>query len=272
MFVSQCVSDEQAIRQRLAAFFARMATSEQQVLMLDYDGTLAPFHLDPSLALPYPDVPPLLQQIQACSQTRIVLVSGRQANEVARLLDSDSFEIWGCHGLKRITPNGVLQQVQLDARTTQALSSTLKSLHEAGLAEYLEHKPTGYAVHWRGLSHEQTHSLRQAAEKVWDTLPDQAILRLLHFDGGIEICSAARNKGHVVHDIAEKLGPSFSMAYLGDDVTDEDAFAALKPLGGLGVLVKDHDRATQADIRIPPAHGVIAFLKDWAQACRSHAQ
>ena len=69
--------------------------------------------------------------------------------------------------------------------------------------------------------------------------------------------------------IAEELGEPFSMAYLGDDVTDEDAFSALKEFGGLGVLVKDFDRATLADIRIRPAQGVIAFLESWAKACGS---
>jgi trehalose 6-phosphate phosphatase len=269
VFVLQCESDEQAIRQRLAAFFARMATVERHVLLLDYDGTLAPFHPDPSMALPYPDVPALLQQIQSYARSRVVLVSGRQAKDVARLLGSDTLEIWGCHGLQRITPNGVLQPGQLDVRTMQALTFTLKRLHEAGLAEYLEYKPTGYAVHWRGLAPEQAHPIRQAVEKVWAALPDKGILRMLHFDGGIEICSAARNKGHVVRHIAEELGEPFSMAYLGDDVTDEDAFSAIKEFGGLGVLVKDFDRATLADIRIRPAQGVIAFLESWAKACGS---
>ena len=55
--------------------------------MLDYDGTLAPFVVDRTLALPYPEVPPLIVRIMA-QGTRVVLISGRPVRELLLLSGS----------------------------------------------------------------------------------------------------------------------------------------------------------------------------------------
>lgn len=56
------------------------------------------------------------------------------------------------------------------------------------------------------------------------------------------------------------------MAYLGDDVTDEDAFHAVKPRG-LAVLVRAELRETAADLWIRPPRELVAFLRSWCDAC-----
>jgi trehalose-6-phosphatase len=106
-------------------------------------------------------------------------------------------------------------------------------------------------------------------EQIWSVLPGQEHLRLLRFDGGMEICTATKNKGDAIHTIAAEMEKPFTMAYLGDDTTDEDAFRAIKGIG-LGVLVKDIYQETSADVWIQPPEGVTAFLRRWAEACRSH--
>ena len=86
------------------------------------------------------------------------------------------------------------------------------------------------------------------------------------FDGGIEIRAAARNKGDVVRTIVAEMGRGAAIAYLGDDQTDEDAFAALQGFG-LSVLVQPEYRPTVADVCVRPPEDVIAFLTDWSTAC-----
>ena len=61
-------------------FLERLASAPARVLLLDYDGTLAPFVVDRTLALPYPQVPPLIVRIMARG-TRVVLISGRPVRE-----------------------------------------------------------------------------------------------------------------------------------------------------------------------------------------------
>ncbi|PYX18171.1 MAG: hypothetical protein DMG84_00935 [Acidobacteria bacterium] len=63
------------------SFLDRLRSASARVLLLDYDGTLAPFSADRNLAFPYPEVPDLLARIMA-EGTRVVLISGRPAREL----------------------------------------------------------------------------------------------------------------------------------------------------------------------------------------------
>jgi trehalose 6-phosphate phosphatase len=262
--------DLEAIQEILAKFLATMAAVKIHALLLDYDGTLAPFRANPAEAVPYPGVRDALQLIQRCEQSKIILVSGRRAKEVSQLLGLQDVEIWGCHGMERLSSTGNLYPVNLDFQTTEALTRVRKALADAGLEKLLESKPTGYAVHWRGLAAEQSQSARNSVEAAWVDTADKDLLRILHFDGGIEICAINMNKGDVVRQVAASFGESFAMAYLGDDITDEDAFQALKGFG-LSVLVRETYRNTSADVWIRPPGGVLSFLERWAKICKNHA-
>ena len=67
-----------------APFLEQLRSAATRVLLLDYDGTLAPFCVDRTLAFPYPQVPPLLVRIMQTG-TRVVLVSGRPVRELLLL-------------------------------------------------------------------------------------------------------------------------------------------------------------------------------------------
>jgi len=69
----------------LAAFFERAARAPLRVLMLDYDGTLAPFQVRPERALPYPGVEEVLDGIMAAASSRVVIVSGRPVEDLVPL-------------------------------------------------------------------------------------------------------------------------------------------------------------------------------------------
>lgn len=68
-------------------FIRKVARAPQSALLLDYDGTLAPFHQDRYKAVPYPGVTTLLQSIMETGRTRLVVITGRRAHEVIPLLD-----------------------------------------------------------------------------------------------------------------------------------------------------------------------------------------
>ena len=64
------------------SFFARLARAPRAALLLDYDGTLAPFHVDPAQALPYPGVRTALDALIEQTDTRVVIVSGRWTRDL----------------------------------------------------------------------------------------------------------------------------------------------------------------------------------------------
>src|SRR5205085_3853439 len=89
-----------------ASFMEKVRHARARALLLDYDGTLAPFTPDRSRAFPYREIPELISRIMRCN-TRVVLVSGRPATELVFLSGIHPHpEIWGSHGSERLRPDG----------------------------------------------------------------------------------------------------------------------------------------------------------------------
>ena len=131
-------------------FLERLRSAASRVLLLDYDGTLAPFSIDRSLALPYPKVPQLLVRIMA-QGTRVVLISGRPVRELLLLTGiSPQPEVWGSHGLERLMADGHYEVSSVPSHQDYLLAAA-SLLRDAGLESRTEVKPGGVAVHWRGL-------------------------------------------------------------------------------------------------------------------------
>lgn len=260
---TQNISEE--TQRRLSDFFAKVAGTTSQALLLDYDGTLAPFSVDRHQAVPYPAVPDLLDRIRSFTNTRLVVVTGRRAFEAAALLGLKKIEVWGCHGMTRIHPDGRYDLPNLDEDSVGKIFEASKLIGQEGLIDLVEFKPAALAIHWRGME-AAANEVARRVEKVWSMLHSHKGLELLKFDGGMEIRVAGRNKGDAVRTILAEMGGHSAVAYLGDDHTDEDAFEALRG-HGLSVLVRNEYRPTSADVWIQPPEGVIAFLADWISAC-----
>lgn len=75
-----------SINKRLSNFLAGISRGCSRVLMLDYDGTIAPLAIDPERAFPYSEIPPLLRQLQQTG-TRLIVVVGQPASSTARCLE-----------------------------------------------------------------------------------------------------------------------------------------------------------------------------------------
>ncbi len=250
-------------------FLDHLRSTEPKILLLDYDGTLAPFHVDRSRAFPYPGVPALLGRIMAAG-TRVVLISGRVARELVTLAGIHPHpEIWGSHGVERLRSDGSYEVVFAKEQGT-ALLRAAELLRNDGLEQRLEFKPGSIAAHWRGLAEMEAESFKAKVLAAWAPLTSQQGLTLLPFDGGLEIRVPGRNKADAVRTIlAETAGP-VAVAYLGDDETDEDAFRELKGKG-LTVLVRLEPRPCSADLWLKPPEELIEFFEQWLRACRGEA-
>ena len=242
-------------------FFARLAAARRRVLLLDYDGTLAPFHIDPRLALPYPNVCNVLRRI-ATSDTRIVIVSGRRLEDLrAPLAMLPHTEVWASHGWEW-TSGGVVDR-HVPSSGARAMLTRARALVAPMLVPgaRLETKLASVAVHWRGLRPPVSTRLHAATLEAWEGLVNGE-LALLNFDGGLEIRAQGHDKGDAVRAVLAAEEDAIC-AYLGDDFTDEDAFEAIRP-HGVGVLVREAPRKSAADLWLSRPHGLTAFLERWA--------
>jgi len=246
-------------------FLEKVHTSHSSALLLDYDGTLAPFCEQRDQALPYPEVPGLLSEIMKMTSTRVVIVSGRPAADIVRLLGVDPCpEIWGAHGLERMLPDGTLRVGRVDRRSVKAIQEAIRWTKDQGLAQQMEKKPGGIAIHWRGLPQARSEEIYQQVITALLPLTRASRLGLSEFDGGMELRVRSCNKGHVVEELIREMG-DVPVAYLGDDRTDEDAFRSLQGRG-LTVLVRPELRPTAAELWLQPPHELLDFLNDWLTA------
>ncbi|PYX25785.1 MAG: trehalose-phosphatase [Acidobacteria bacterium] len=248
-----------------AAFLDQLRSASTRVLLLDYDGTLAPFTVDRSLALPYPNVAERLMRIMKTG-TRVVLISGRPAREVVSLIGIDPHpEIWGSHSLERLKADGSYEICQIPLQQQAGLSLAAQLLQAVQLDSQTEVKPGSVAVHWRGLTPSEVVEIKTKIRHLWLPLVTEYPLSLLEFDGGLEIRIPGRDKGDAIRAILTETKPDAAVAYLGDDQTDEDAFRALKGRG-LTALVRPQSRPTAADIWLQPPQELIEFFDDWLHA------
>jgi trehalose 6-phosphate phosphatase len=245
-----------------------VSRAPQSLLMLDYDGTIAPFRQDPEQAFPYPGVSRLLQQIVRTGKTRLVIISGRDASEVVPLLNIDPHpEVWGLHGLQRLKPDGSVELSPLDESTLAALGAAEDWLLYQHLQHAAELKTGSIAVHWRGLSECETEAIRGRVLLGWTVIAKDTGLDLLEFNGGVEIRAPEADKGDAVRTILSEMNSDTPAAYLGDDTTDEHAFQAVNGRG-LSILVRPRWRRTAAQWWLTPPDEVLDFLNLWFLACQ----
>jgi trehalose 6-phosphate phosphatase len=258
--------------EKLDGFFAWFCRGKSPVLLLDYDGTLAPFHVDRFKARPWAGVRELLGEIQHQQRTRITVISGRPAGEVAQLLDlTPAPEIWGLHGVERLHANGTRELEQVSAETQFRLDELREQLKRDSFGGLFEDKPNAVAMHWRGASPGEAAEIEARTRALFESRAGAGGLTLLAFEAGLEL-RAGRDKGDAVRSILQEASGgkpgAAAVAFLGDDITDEAAFRAVNalPTPHFTALVRGERRETAADAWLRPPGEMLAFLQQWLAA------
>ena len=250
----------------LDSFFKKLTNAEQRLLLLDYDGTLAPFRIERDKAFPYPEVTELLKDMIQTQTIRIVIITGRSIKDIIPLLNLDPMpEIWGSHGWEHLSVDGKYTMPSLENDTKQALVKAREYIASLNLLDYCEQKPASIAVHWRGMAEDFANFIHTKIIDKWTKIIDQTQLEIRRFNGGIELCVRGKNKGTAVQTIISGISEKTVVAYLGDDLTDEDAFKAIKSKG-ISVLVNKDSRSTAADLWLKPPEELLEFLLKWKKA------
>ncbi len=244
----------------LEAFFAKLAKATEPILMLDFDGTLAPFCNDPSQVVLYPGVEERLIAISTKTDTLLYIVSGRGLESLEQVLPKTIAweELWASHGAERLTKDNKYWSIELTALQKEGLEQA-KRLHTLP-GSFCENKPLSVAIHWRRANNPE--GVQKEVLKAWEPLTKTYDLYVHYFSGGIELRPSGMTKRNAVQALVkdEKLA-----CYLGDDKTDEEAFQALGERG-LKVLVgRNIPVSTHADIQLIPPDELLAFFDLWLE-------
>lgn len=258
---------------KLEAFFKTFSSKTSPLLLLDYDGTLAPFRVDRMKARPWTGVRETLARIQQQGRTRMVIITGRPAKEIAPLLRGNPplfdqhLEVWGLHGAERVRPDGLRELEQAPPDTQRKLDDLRDHLRHNNLGGQFEDKPNAAVMHWRGASPRTAKFIEARTRELFEPMSKLEGLTLLEFEGGLEL-RVGRDKGGAVSTLLGEVGPEAPVAYLGDDLTDEAAFRALKGVANphLSILMRTEQRETEADLWMRPPSDLRGFLKRWLKA------
>lgn len=234
---------------------------ESAVVLLDFDGTLSPLVDDPAAAAPAPGAVEAVRGLAA--RTRVLVVSGRPVEDVrGRLPGELPVTFAGGHGAEVADGTDAVEpRVDMAAaeRHRDAAIADLESLLADADGWTIEPKPTGVAVHHRRATAPERH-----LDDVTSVLQRHATgeMEVTHGHDVLELRPAGVHKGVAVADLLadeDRVPVAF-----GDDVTDEDTFAAVAARGGVSVLVATDPRPSRARWCVADPDAVVATLAAWA--------
>lgn len=208
---------------------------QKSALFLDFDGTLVRFDR-PDHSVPVVDagLRTLMTELLGALDGALAVVSGRALTTLDDLFAPLRLAAAGEHGSAwRIAPDAPQQSIDVSA----GLRAMPSACHEL-LARFpevrLEAKPHSFVLHF----HDRPQLRDELVRAVERLCLAGSAMTLLHARGMLEIKSADADKGVAIRRFMDHAPFAGRIpAFVGDDVTDEDAFAAVNALGGISVKV-----------------------------------
>lgn len=262
---------------RVDAWASAWRRSGRLVLLLDFDGTLAPIVDRPGDAAMPPATREALTRVMRLPGAAVAVVSGRALADVRARANIDGITYAGNHGMEisgpgvhRVHPGAVAARRDLQ-RAHAALTDAVADVSGA----WVEDKGLTLSVHVRMAQRDRVPALRC---RVRDVVEPLAALQLAEGKEVLEVRPRdGWNKGDAVLWLLVTMDvpPGAPVLYLGDDRTDEDAFTALRDSGrGDGVVIGEHavDTAATSQLRDPAEVGrMLEALAD-ARARRAGSE
>lgn len=227
-----------------------IAETPRLLVTSDFDGTLAPIVNNPADARPLPAAADALVALSGLPDTTAALISGR-ARDVLRELSGmpDSVALVGSHGAEFDT--GFVREI--DTALLNTMITTLRGIAADRPGVTVETKPASVALHVRNASAADGDSAlaaARAAAQSWDA----------HATAGkavLEFAVIVTDKGEAIDTLRDRHGAT-AVVFLGDDVTDEKAFARMRE-ADIGVKVGPGD--TLAPYRVDSPEDVADVLR-----------
>lgn len=244
-----------------AGCIEKLKSARKRVLLIDYDGTLAPFKVERMQARPLPQAMAALKKIIARGNTRVVVISGRKIQELRKLLDDLPVVMVGEHGWVKWESGKEKMLREPSESPRHILAKLRKELSKDLDRTKIEVKRTSVAVHTRGLPDDRAQRVIRKVERAASGLDPQK-WHVQYFNRGIELRAAGMDKGKAVKSLTGDARADSLIVYLGDDVTDEDAFKAIRKKG-IGIKVGRPETRTYARYWVRDCAAVAQLLKVW---------
>lgn len=249
-----------------ASLEARLG-GRRAAVFLDYDGTLTPIVDRPDMAILSPEARAVVAAL--ARRLPVAVISGRDRADVERLVGVDGLVYAGSHGFDIRLPDGRELRHEAAGDVAPLLDRAARRLERA-LSEIpgalIERKRFSLAAHYRLVAPARAAAVRAAVDDALAAEPGR--LKVKPGKMVFEVQPAMDwDKGKALLWLLRALGlddAGVAPLFLGDDVTDEDAFAVLRDRGVGIVVAAAHEvdgRATRADFRLADPGEVLSFLR-----------
>jgi len=236
------------------------------LLLLDYDGTLTPIVETPKKALISKDVKELLQKLSKRSYCKLGIISGRSLQDLKNIVGIEGVIYVGNHGLEIDGP-----KIKFESQVSPRLKSIIRNITAdmqkliSGIKGVLiEDKGLTLSVHYRLVEKEDLPALEKIIYEVTNPYAVSDKIKVSYGKMVYEIKPSVKwDKGKVTLWLLARQQflsgeKNVLPVYIGDDLTDEDAFKALKSKG-LTIFVGEHGNS-KADYYLKNTEEVIKFL------------
>jgi trehalose 6-phosphate phosphatase len=225
----------------------------QTALFLDLDGTIAEIAPRPDGVGPNPMRTHALGLLDRALAGRLAVLTGRTLDEADRILERTVISVAAVHGLVRRMPDGAIVASPAAPALAEVKPALLALAAQYGLM--VEDKGASVTMHYR-----QTPAAEHAVRELADRIAHATGLVVQNGSMVSELRTAGPDKGDSLRTFL--ADPRFAGAIpvmVGDDLTDEHAFAAAAEMGGYGVLVGP-PRLTCAQYGLATVAEVFAWM------------
>ena len=231
-------------------------------ILTDLDGTLLPFAATPEAARPTPEIVQLVQDLAELPETTLVVVSGRPRETLDAFFPRPRRALLVAeHGAWRSADTWE-SIVSSDAGAVDSLARELQRLHARYPMAIIERKTWSLAFHFRSVpEHRKSGLLVQVAAIVRPWLDAHPEFERLAGAEVIEIRPRLARKGSAVAWARQRLGPDARFILVGDDVTDEDMFAAAGERDAPVLVTDEPRRPTRARWTLRSPSDVLSFYR-----------
>jgi len=245
----------------------RLKDADLVVLLLDFDGTLSRIVKRPEQARMDKEVSDVLRRLAQNPKARIAFISGRSLADLKKKVPLSKIFLAGCHGLEIRGPG--MRFVHPEAsQKRRAIREMARALRRAlsGIPDALvEEKGLSVAAHYRMVPKSRVLTVREAIQRI--VAAERGKWKIIHGKQVLEILPQTDwTKGSCVKKLLSLYqaelpsGGNIVALYLGDDLTDQDGFEAVK---GCGVSIAVGERAKlRADYFLRDMDEVRSFLEE----------
>ena len=228
----------------------------RDALFLDLDGTLATIRPRPEDVGPDARRTDVLRRLSDRLEGRLAVVTGRSLEDADRILEESCGPVAAVHGLVIRAPEGPIAAPESSAAVAAAREE-LMAFARAHEDLLVEDKGLSVGLHYRGAP-----GLRAEVEQLGQALAERHGLTAQPGDMVFELRQPGADKGSAVRRLmALEQFAGARPIFVGDDLTDEDGFAAAQSLGGHAVLVGPRE-PSGADYGLADVEAVFAWLEE----------